>query len=95
MSASPQQMQEKLKRWPLVAQPSNRSESWLKDARLVNCFAEQDPNTGEYQVQKRIGYVLDYTVAGGYANGAWSFSNGGNVYSALWLRLPYYPRDDV
>jgi hypothetical protein len=61
MNASARSM-EIPKRWPLVAQQSNRSESWMKDARLVNCFAEQDKNLGEWIVQKRIGYTLDYTV---------------------------------
>jgi len=54
------------KRWPLVAQPGNRSDSPLKDARMLNCFAERDPDTGEYQVQKRIGYTLSYTATSGF-----------------------------
>lgn len=74
-----------LQRWPLVAQPSNRSESWTKDARLVNAFAEKDPNTGEWIVQKRIGYSLDYSVPNMYANGmysyAWQWGAAPNVYS--------------
>jgi len=56
-----------LHRWPLIAQPSNRGESVLTDARLVNAFGEKDPNTGEYWVQKRIGYSLDYNIIPGGA----------------------------
>src|SRR5271170_811167 len=42
------------KRWPLVQQPSNRSTSFTKDARLVNCYAEKQPD-GQYDVEKRFG----------------------------------------
>lgn len=75
MNAVAQDMRQRLKRWPLAQQPSNRSESFLKDARLVNAFAEQDPNTGEYVVQKRVGYTLDYQAApaGDQGSGIWGF----------------------
>jgi len=54
-----------LRKWPLIVQATNRSESFSKDARLVNCYAEQDPNTGEYVVEKRIGTTFGYTQANG------------------------------
>lgn len=49
------------KRWPLANQPSNRSTDVTKDARLVNCYAEKDPNGQGYEIEKRWG--LDPTVA--------------------------------
>lgn len=74
-------------RWPLVAQAANRGESFLKDARLVNAIAEKDPNTGEWQVQKRIGYTLGYTVAGANVGGGcynWGpINTGKNLYSVF------------
>lgn len=60
MSGGQAQTMDLPKRWPLIAQASNRAESPLKDARIVNGFAELDPNTGEYWVQKRIGYVVAF-----------------------------------
>lgn len=45
-------------RWPLLTQPSNRNEDPRLDARLVNAFAEYDPETGETWVKKRIGYQI-------------------------------------
>lgn len=80
-------VQERLQRWPLVTQQANRAESFFEDARLVNAFAEKDPNTGEWVVQKRIGYVLDYTAeAGSGGNGMYAFGQLGankSVYSAF------------
>src|ERR1700730_8903645 len=73
MKASAQWMQTQ-KRWPLVGQPSNRGESVLKDARLVNCFAELDPITSEYSIQKRIGFVAKTTLlANGLGRGMYSW----------------------
>lgn len=46
------------KRWPLITQAANRGQDFLKDARLVNAFAELDPDTSEYWVQKRIGFSV-------------------------------------
>jgi hypothetical protein len=51
-------------RWPLIQQQSNRSESFLKDARILNCFAEQDQITQEWIIQKRIGYKVSYSPGG-------------------------------
>jgi hypothetical protein len=42
------------KRWPLVTQPENRSTSFLKDARMINCYAEKQLD-GAYQIRKRFG----------------------------------------
>jgi len=41
------------KRLPLVIQPVNRSESTLKDARLVHAYVEREEKSGEYWVFKR------------------------------------------
>ncbi len=62
--------QAKTQRWPLVQQPANRADNFYKDARLLNCFAEKDPVTGEWQVQKRPGYTSFQTLlAGALARG--------------------------
>lgn len=45
-------------RWPLLAQPANRNEDPRLDARLVNGFAEYEPETGETWIKKRIGYSV-------------------------------------
>lgn len=74
MNVPQSQAMQKPQRWPLVTQANNRSESYLKDARIVNAFAEQDPNTGEFQVQKRIGYTLSATlINGGLTRGAYTW----------------------
>lgn len=43
------------KHWPLVNNLNSRDGLFLKDARLVNCFAEKDVTTGLYKVIKRPG----------------------------------------
>lgn len=74
MSSSAADMRERLRRWPLIQQAGNRSDSFLKDQRLVNAFAEQDPTTGEWIVQKRIGYSLAYsTISSGLARGGYTW----------------------
>lgn len=78
MSATARDVQNQMvripKRWPLVQQPSNREDDYFKDARLVNAFAEQDPETGEWWVQKRIGYALNYnTVVNGLGRGMYTW----------------------
>jgi|ERR1700722_5227040 len=45
------------KRWPLAAEPQNRSTSPLQDSRLVNCFVEKN-DQGEFEIFKRPGLVL-------------------------------------
>lgn len=84
MSASAMDMKARLERWPLFAQPSNRSESVLKDARLVNAYAEKDANTGEYQVERRIGTSFGFTVALGTKGQGiypWNATIGGSIGS--------------
>lgn len=49
------QLEELPKRWPLVQTPENRDATFAKDAQLVNCYAEKNLRTGEYQVIKRSG----------------------------------------
>ena len=78
------------KRWPLVNTLNNRSSNFLKDARLVNAFAEKDRATGEYQVEKRPGFGLlpEISVPNGpgqgvyttfYFNAGFSAPNAGYV----------------
>lgn len=43
------------KRWPLVTNPGNRFFDPTKDGRLVNAFAEKDPQFNEYDVIRRPG----------------------------------------
>jgi len=88
VSAAPD-MAENLRKWPLVTQASNRSDQFTKDARLVNAFAERDPNTGEWVVQKRIGYENEFSLGAGggtwgqygWASGGGSFYQTGKLYS--------------
>lgn len=42
-------------RLPLIVQAENRDATGLKDARLVNCYAELSPVQNEYQIEKRFG----------------------------------------
>lgn len=73
------------KRWPLVTSLQNRTSadvvanpSILKDARLVNAYAELNPQTSEYDVEKRPGLspVLYNTPTGGRGIYNWQ----GTVY---------------
>ena len=45
------------KRWPLVGVLSNRTSAVPpdKDARLINCYAEHDPENNTYDIYKRLG----------------------------------------
>lgn len=81
MPSSPQQVQsnqaqsmDRPKRWPLVNTLSSRDGNFLKDARLVNAYAEKDPNTGEYQVEKRPGFSLAPVIAATTGQGQGIFS---------------------
>ena len=76
---SPQaEWMQKPEKMPLVFPPENRSEYNNKDAKMVNCFAEQQPLSGEYQVEKRAGLGLAAQYSGiGY--GVWNWL--GDVYS--------------
>ncbi|CAM5998760.1 unnamed protein product [Sphagnum balticum] len=52
------------KRWPLIAQPDNRDQTTLFDARLVNAIAEK--SVDGFQVEKRAGLstTVAYALAG-------------------------------
>jgi hypothetical protein len=67
-------------RVPLITHFGNRDEGLTKDAKLVNCFAEKDLSTGEYQIQKRVGLSLKYTIPGA---GLGMYNWDGVVYS-IW-----------
>lgn len=72
------------KRWPLATQPDNRDSGYLKDARLVNCYAERDPETGGYQVEKRYGLgplVFTHSAANGY--GIYTYSAPGVAFTVI------------
>jgi len=71
--ASPQRV-------PLITQFGNRDEGLTKDAKLVNCYAEKDPSTNEYQIQKRIGLAVKYTLEG---DGQGMYNWNGSVFS-IW-----------
>lgn len=65
------------RRWPLVVTADNRDPSTLKDAKLVNGYAEYDPLTKEWHVYKRFGLSMPlYTAAG---NGRGMFQWAGSV----------------
>lgn len=77
------------KRWPLVTTNQHRSAETaelLKDARLANCYAELDPSTGDYQIEKRPG-IGDSVAIGAPGDGGkgifgWSTVAGGsNLYT--------------
>src|SRR5271156_5029679 len=65
-------------RIPLVVQPNNRSTSYLKDARLVNGYAEKDEQVNGYWVEKRPGNAaypaLGFATSG--AQGMYSWTQG-------------------
>jgi hypothetical protein len=68
------------KRWPLVNTLDSRSGNFLKDARLVNAYAEKDRATGEYQVEKRPGFSTTPVVNAsiGQGQGIYSYDYFGN-----------------
>lgn len=65
---------EDLKRLPLVQQYSSRDGSIVKDARLVNAYAEKQPN-GKYTVRKRPCVAGIFSMPTGQAQGFF-FGNG-------------------
>lgn len=74
------------KRWPLVTPLQNRYAlnfasdiSQLKDARLVNCYAELDPVTQEYYVEKRPGLSAPIFNTPGGGRGVYNWQ--GTIYS--------------
>lgn len=66
------------KRLPLVTQPENRDETTLKDAKLVNGYAELNPQTGEYWIFKRPGLLQTETTRAGNGYGVYNWR--GNIY---------------
>lgn len=81
MPAQPEKLQQSTaqwldrpKRWPLVNTLNSRDGNFLKDARLVNAYAEKDPVTGEYQVEKRPGFSLAPVIAATTGQGQGIFS---------------------
>lgn len=79
MSSTPEEMQlrqspsmQAPKRWPLVTQPENRSTSFLKDSRLVNCYAEK--HSEGYQVEKRFGLgPIAWSLSAGIGQGLFNW----------------------
>lgn len=60
-------------RLPLVTAVQNRDSTLSKDARLINCFAELDPQLNEYIVEKRLGLATQSTLSGnGYGTYNWN-----------------------
>lgn len=72
------------KRFPLVIQPENRSETTDKDARLINAFVEKGRTEGEYFVNKRPGLSTIATLSG---NGLGCFNWLGDVYAVFGTTL--------
>lgn len=75
-------------RWPLVQTLANRQGDLFKDARLVNCFAEFNPHTKQYTVEKRPCVLPGtvFSVTPGAPQGIFVFNSnfiqllGGNLY---------------
>jgi hypothetical protein len=86
----PNPYQDLPKRWPLVQTPENRGAVFTQDAQLINCYAEKNPHSGEYDVIQRPGWSAVYqswagTGRGGYratiAASDYTISiSGGTVY---------------
>jgi hypothetical protein len=51
-------------RWPLVATLDSRNQNFNYDARLINAYAEKDPDTGFFTIEKRPGSVLQIANVG-------------------------------
>lgn len=67
-------------RLPLVVTTSNRDSSTAKDAKLVNCFTETDPATGDIWIIKRPGLSDAGIIADGeLGQGAYFWQ--GNTYT--------------
>lgn len=68
-------------RIPLVATIESRDATGLKDARLVNCYAELDPKDKQYWIEKRFGLALGSQVTSGTPSGNGCYNWLGDVYS--------------
>lgn len=67
------------KRWPLVIQPENRSESTNKDARLVNAYVEMDKKTQQHWLIKRPGLLQTGNTQTGNGYGIYNWK--GDIYA--------------
>jgi len=79
--ARPQETVGLPKRLPLVAEPENRDETTLRDAKLLNGFVEKNELTGEYKVYKRPGLLTNATYSESAATGLGSYNWMGDVYA--------------
>lgn len=83
------------KRWPLVTTNQHRSAETaelLKDARLDNCYAELEPLSGDYQIQKRPGTGDSVTIAAsttGLGIFGWSTLAGGSALYTIFNNKVY------
>lgn len=64
-------------RWPLVETLSNREGDLFRDAKIINGYAEFDPQTKSYSVERRPGVVSGAvtSVPNGSSQGLFSFDN--------------------
>lgn len=67
-------------RWPLLVSPANRDETTSKDARLINCYIEQDPEQN-IQVYKRPGLLVDTALVTGQGRGVYNWK--GDIYAIV------------
>lgn len=74
-------------RWPLVTDPLNRAASTLQDGRLINCYAELNKQTKEFDVIKRAGWEQN----GSYTNTVGFVAEG----FFAWYPLPAASAPDV
>lgn len=76
-------------RWPLATLTQPRDTDYTKDARLINCYVELDPQDQEYIVEQRPGYgqAFSYAVGQGRGHFNWRPSTGpvgaGGLYSTI------------
>jgi hypothetical protein len=63
------------KKWPLINQFNNRAETLDKDARLINCIVEKDPNDGEYWIQRRVGLSTAVQTLSGEGYGMFMYES--------------------
>jgi hypothetical protein len=70
-SGSPQPALEVPKRWPLISklQTRNADVPLTQDARLINCYAEFDPEDEEFWIYKRLGLGAAPVFGPGGASG--------------------------
>lgn len=83
-------------RWPLVNTLDSRDGEFLKDARLVNAYAEKSKLTGSYEVEKRPGFsptpIASIPSGTGqgmftyeYVNTTGTFPNRGKLYVTVFI----------